>query len=136
MDKARLPVFAELSLGDTKDPASKPACKLTFSKNPRQLRVIHALLAGPLTREQLDRVAGSSNGPALIAELRDSGLGKEGLPCTLIPDRDRDGVLIRRGVYHLSTLGRSAVYEWLRLRGQDVEQGMHTISQDGIYHDR
>lgn len=38
--------------------------------NPRHLRVIQALMTRPLTREQLDDVAGSNNGPELVAELR------------------------------------------------------------------
>ena len=51
--------------------------------NPRYLRAIHALLVRPVPREQLDRVAGCSNGPALVAALRDLGLGKDGLPCPI-----------------------------------------------------
>ncbi len=84
--------------------------------NPRYLRAIHALLVRPVPREQLDRVAGCSNGPALVAALRDLGLGKDGLPCTMVPDYDRDGEAIRRGVYSLSDAGRRAVNIWLRKR--------------------
>jgi hypothetical protein len=90
--------------------------KFAGTDNPRFLRAIHALLVSPLPREHLDRVAGCSNGPALIAELRALGLGKGGLPCTMVPDRDRDGFPIFRGVYHLTTAGRRAVNSWLRTR--------------------
>jgi hypothetical protein len=98
----------------------KPNCitpvKFSGTDNPRYLRAIHALRVRPLPREQLDRIAGCSNGPALIAELRDLGLGKHGLPCTMVPDHDRDGCAIRRGVYSLSDAGRRAVNTWLRKR--------------------
>src|SRR6478672_255687 len=70
MEKAQLPVFAELSLGDTEDFTGKPARKFIGTENPRQLRTIHRLLISPLTREHLDRTAGASNGPELVAELR------------------------------------------------------------------
>jgi hypothetical protein len=91
--------------------------KFAGTENPRYLRALHALRVRALPREHLDRIAGCSNGPALIAELRDLGLGKDGLPCTMIPDCDRDGAAIRRGVYSLSDAGRRAVNTWLRKRG-------------------
>lgn len=90
--------------------------KFTGTDNPRYLRAIHALRVRPVSREQLDRVAGCSNGPALIAELRDMGLGKEGLPCTMVPVCDRDGNVIHRGVYSLSKAGHRAINAWLRKR--------------------
>lgn len=82
--------------------------------NPRHLRALSALRVGPIPREQLDQIAGCSNGPALIAELRDLGLGKDGLLCTMVPRRDRDGVTIRRGVYSLSVIGCRAIDAWLQ----------------------
>ncbi len=97
-------------------PNSTTPVKFSGTDNPRYLRAIHALLVRPVPREELDRVAGCSNGPALIAELRDLGLSKEGLPCTMVPDRDSDGEAIRRGVYFLSDAGRRAVDAWLRKR--------------------
>jgi hypothetical protein len=90
--------------------------KFAGTDNPRYLRAIHALRVRPLPREHLDRIAGCSNGPALVAELRDLGLGKDGLLCTKVPDRDRDGLSIRRGVHSLSDTGRRAVDAWLRKR--------------------
>lgn len=97
-------------------PNSTTPVKFSGTENPRYLRALHALQVRAIPREQLDRIAGCSNGPALIAELRDLGLGKDGLPCTMIPDRDRDGFAIRRGVYSLSDAGRRAVNAWLRKR--------------------
>lgn len=109
---------AESDLFKTAETAAKSIMRVKFAgtDNPRQLRAIHALRVRPLPREQLDRVAGCSNGPALIAELRALGLGEEGLPCTKVPDHDRDGRSIRRGVYSLSDTGRRAVDAWLRKR--------------------
>lgn len=88
---------AKPDLFETAETAFNSTTPVKFSgtDNPRFLRAIHALLVRPIPREQLDRVAGCSNGPALIAELRDLGLGKDGLPCTMVPDRDRDGFEIR-----------------------------------------
>nr|WP_314622898.1 hypothetical protein [uncultured Noviherbaspirillum sp.] len=95
--------------------------KFLGTDNPRHLRAIQALWVRPMGREQLDRLAGCSNGPALIAELRSLGLGKVGLPCTMIGDRDRDGCAIRRGVYSLSEVGRRAINYWLSKRNGGVK---------------
>jgi hypothetical protein len=94
---------------------------VTFAgtENPRYLRALHALLTRPMPRKSVDSKAGCSNGPDLIAALRALGLGKRGLPCAMVPDTDRDGRAVRRGVYYLSEPGRRAVNAWLRLRAQD-----------------
>ena len=60
--------------GDSKSPAT-----FVGTDNPRHLRVIHAVWVRPMPREQLDTVAGCSNGPDLVAELRRRGLQ---MPCT------------------------------------------------------
>ena len=121
MDKGQLPLIAELDLGDTELTASKTNCKFTGTDNPRHLRALAALLVRSLPREHLDRVAGCSNGPNLISELRDLGLGKDGLPCTRVPGTDRDGFVVYPGVYSLSEAGRRAVNVWLRLRNAKVK---------------
>lgn len=72
-------------------------------RSPRYGRALAALLAGPVSREQLDAVAGASNGPALVAQLRQAGLS---LPCTRIQATDRDGRRCRLGVYSLSPTDR------------------------------
>lgn len=97
-------------------PDSTTPLKFTGTTNPRFLRAIQALLVRALPREHLDCVAGCSNGPDLVAKLRRLGLGKEGLPCTMVPDWDRDGRPIRRGVYSFSSAARRAVHAWLRKR--------------------
>jgi hypothetical protein len=109
MKKGQLPIFAELTLADIEDSTVKAPRKFTGTDNPRMLRAIHRLLLGPATREQLDKDAGCSNSPDLIANLRKLGLGMHGLPCTMVPVRDRDGLVVRRGVYSFSAAGRRAV---------------------------
>jgi hypothetical protein len=86
--------------------------------NPRHLRAIHALLRRPMPREQLDREAGASNGPALVAELRDRGLD---LPCDRVPCLDRDGREVRRGIYNLTQRDRIRIARWLARRARGGE---------------
>lgn len=114
MEKGQLPIFAELTLADTKDSTAKAACKFAGTDNPRHLRVIHAVFARSRKREEIDRIAGASNGPELIAELRRRGLE---FPCDRVPAIDRDGYPIRYGVYHLTDTDRRKLTEWQRLRG-------------------
>lgn len=101
---------------------SKAAASFLGTDNPRHLRAIQALLTRPVPREQVDRVAGCSNGPALIAELRALGLpAPECLPCERVPCFDRDGEEVRRGVYSLTPTGRRRVHAWMRQR--DAQRG-------------
>lgn len=103
--------------GDSNSPAS-----FLGTDNPRYLRALQALLTRPVPREHLDRVAGCSNGPALIAELRALGLpAKDCLPCDRVPCFDRDGEEVRRGVYSLTPTGRRRVQAWMRQR--DAQRG-------------
>ena len=98
--------------GDCKSPAH-----FLGTDNPRYLRALQALITRPVPREELDRVAGCSNGPALIAELRALGLpAPECLPCHRVPCFDRDGLEVKRGVYTLTPLGHRRVNEWKRRR--------------------
>ncbi|MGT2458791.1 hypothetical protein ACU4GI_38965 [Cupriavidus basilensis] len=88
---------------------------LTFAgtKNPAHLRVIRALLKRPLLRKDVDRLAGCSNGPALIAALRALGLGKEGLRCAVWSEQNRDARPVRRGAYYLSDAAFHAINAWM-----------------------
>jgi hypothetical protein len=114
MDKAPFPVFAELSLGiDNQDTTVQVARKFTGTDNLRHLRVIHAEMIRPRKREEIDRIAGASNGPELIAELRRRGLR---IPCRRMPGIDRDGYRIYFGVYEFDDEDRRAVSAWLRKR--------------------
>ena len=82
--------------------------------NPRHLRVIQALMTRPLPRQQLDSVAGASNGPELVAELRRRGLELE---CTRTKKKDRDLFDCWPGVYHFTQQDRRRVLAWLAKRG-------------------
>ena len=98
---------------DNSQPAkldTKNTSDFTGTDNPRHLRVIQALLTRPLPREQLDSVAGASNGPELVAELRRRGLE---VPCTRTSKKDRDMFDCWPGVYHFTQRDRRNVYRWL-----------------------
>lgn len=97
--------------------ASTPAIlhKFAGTDNPRHLRVIHAALRRSLPREQVDREAGCSNGPELIAELRRRGLE---FPCVRIVAIDRDGKPCKPGVYNLTEKDRRYIYRWLASRNK------------------
>ena len=87
--------------------------RFTGTDNPRHLRVIHAVWVRPIPREQLDQVAGCSNGPEMIAELRRRGLK---VPCERTKKKDRDLFDCWPGVYHLTEQDRRKVNDWKRLR--------------------
>ncbi len=95
------------------DTANFTTGKFAGTDNPRHLRAIPALLTRSQRREHLDAVAGCSNSPELVAELRRRGLD---IPCDRVPDFDRDGKPIRRGVYYFTTSDRRKIHAWLRLR--------------------
>lgn len=82
--------------------------KFTGTDNPRHLRVITALMARPRRREDVDDIAGCSNGPELIAELRRRGLD---VPCERIKFVDRDGKACHPGVYSLTTKDRRLIWQ-------------------------
>lgn len=83
--------------------------KFTGTDNPRHLRAITALMRRPISRQELDSVAGASNSPELVAELRRRGLD---VPCERIRFIDRDGCPCRPGVYSFTTSDRRKFYRW------------------------
>ena len=92
---------------------SKCTAAFLGTDNPRHLRVIQALMTRPLPREQLDQVAGCSNGPELVAELRRRGLKA---PCERTKKKDRDLFDCYPGVYHLTEQDRRKLNAWKRER--------------------
>lgn len=114
MEKSQLPIFAELTLADPEDCTPRIASEFIGTDNPRHLRVITALFTRPRKREDIDRTAGASNGPELIAELRRRGLT---IPCQRVPAIDRDGYAIRFGVYSLDDADRRKLSVWIGKRG-------------------
>lgn len=87
------------------------------TENLRWLRILHALMTRSRTREDVDRIAGASNGPAAIAALRALGLAGH-LLCEKTPVIDRDGLEVQRGVYFLTAKGRRMVGAWLTRRSR------------------
>lgn len=83
--------------------------------DPRQLRAITMLMTRPLSREALDIVAGASNGPALVSDLRSRGLE---IPCERIDFIDRDGKTCLPGVYSLTDRDRRKINNWQKKRDQ------------------
>jgi hypothetical protein len=89
--------------------------KFTGTDNPRQLRVILALLRRPISRQELDAVAGCANGPDLVSALRNLGLA---IDCHRIKFIDRDGRTCRPGVYLFTACARRKVIQWLSKRNK------------------
>lgn len=106
----------------TKVTTSAPSTrKFTGTDNPRHLRVIFVLLRRPISREELDSIAGCSNGPDLVSELRSRGLCKDDcLLCERIKFIDRDGKVCRPGVYSLTAKGRRLIHDWMAQRKRQM----------------
>ena len=72
---------------------------LNKCQTPRYFRALRALAVGPLMREEVDRVSGSSNGPDIVAALVRAGWRIE---CTRVDRIDRDGRPCKPGRYTLN----------------------------------
>jgi hypothetical protein len=77
----------------------------------REKRALNALKIRPIMREELDEIAGCSNGPELVAGLRRKGLE---VPCERITRIDRDGKQCRPGRYELTQDDKKIIREWFR----------------------
>jgi len=88
---------------------SNPSNRFLGTHNPRHLRVLAVLLVRRLFREELDKIAGCSNGPELVAELRRRGLE---IPCEPVTRMDKDGKPCRPGVYSLTDDDRLKIAKW------------------------
>lgn len=100
---------------------NQQSCAFLGTSNPRHLRVIYALIRGPRTRSEIDEIAGASNGPEVIFQLRRRGLS---LPCARTQQADRDGITVWPGVYRLTDQDRQKLSSWLTLRtsNESVEE--------------
>lgn len=74
-------------------------------------------MGGPLMREQADRVAGASNGPHWVMQLRRKGLA---IPCKRMVATDRDGEPCRPGRYSLTDEDRRRIIEWMEREGLSI----------------
>ena len=106
------------------------APKFLGTENARHLRALAVLLKRPVSRENLDSIAGCSNGPELIAELRRRGLEGE-LLCERIDFTDRDGRRCRPGTYSLTPKGRRLVLNWLKTRAQQAQVASKSLAIKG-----
>lgn len=94
-----------LSAANVQAPMLTDSDRLTADRpkrpvSSRQAPVLSALLQGPQTREQIDRIAGASDGPDVVARLR-RRIGLV-IPVTLNTVRVRDGRNVERGIYALA----------------------------------
>lgn len=108
---------ARSTAGIIASPAASVPPEFIGTANPRHLRALAALMRRPMPREHLDRAAGASNGPDLIAELRRRGLD---VPCERVPVPDRDGREVRRGIYRLTARDRRMLAAWQRDTGRSL----------------
>lgn len=82
----------------------------TVKLSERQFRVLQALVAAPqLTREQIDRIAGASNGPSVVSYLRCKGFG---ILMRTEKVLDRDGKAAHPGRYSLTQSGLEAARQF------------------------
>lgn len=78
---------------------------------PRTLRLMLALLNGPRTREECDRLAPASNSPHYIGELRKRL--KLALPCERVTFFTTDGVKSWFGRYHATPDDKAKIRTYL-----------------------
>lgn len=88
--------------------ASNPATAVPGLLTPRMARLLALLESGTwLSREDVDRLVGVSNGPGVVRDLR-GVLGYGAIEMKTVPKRDRDGKVCRPGRYRLTDAGRKA----------------------------
>lgn len=118
MENARFPVLAEPSALDSVD--SKVEADRKARITLRQSRVLSALLAdaGWIRREAIDTIAGASNGPQVILELRRKVTGLDGIEMTKVETTDRDGRTCKPGQYRLTGKGRERALQVLQGAGE------------------
>jgi hypothetical protein len=78
--------------------------------SPREKRAVNALFNRPIMREDLDNIAGCSNGPELVAGLRRKGLS---VPCDRVERFDKDGNACYPGQYSFTAEDKQIVRNWL-----------------------
>lgn len=120
MKKAPAPTKTQGAFENSEQSKSSKPAHFLGTENPRHLRVIMALLVSPRPREAIDRIAGASNGPELMAELRRRGLEA---PCSKTPCIDRDGFEVKRGIYHFTDKDKRLVRAWLKRRERIKKHG-------------
>lgn len=120
MKKAPATAKTQGAFKHNEQPKSNKPAHFLGTENPRHLRVIMALLVSPRPREAIDRIAGCSNGPELMAELRRRGLTAD---CKKTPCIDRDGYEVKRGIYYFDDQDKRLIRAWLKRRDRQRKQG-------------
>ncbi|MFZ4538623.1 hypothetical protein [Propionivibrio sp.] len=111
--------------------AAKRSDYSQFEITLRHVRILVALNVRSQKREQIDRIAGASNGPDEILRLRKK-LDIE-IPCVRIPAFDRDGKDIKQGVYSLTAAdGRKISKFWAGRKAWLESRQKGSVSPDMI----
>ncbi len=93
----------------TKAESSAPS-KRNFKLTPRQARVCEAFAKRcKLWREEVDRIAGASNGPEVMRQLKKKGLTWQ---CDRVKKIDRDGNPCEPGIYSIVGDGWETLNTW------------------------
>lgn len=102
---------------DTSKPVSSAPKQRKFKLTPRQRRLCEEFATGrKLWREDVDRIAGASNGPNVMSQLKRKGLKWQ---CDHIKKIDCDGEPCEPGLYSIVGSG----WETLRAWGFEVKYG-------------
>lgn len=96
----------------------EPRKSLSAVLNPREVRLLMALLQRNLSREVLDRVVGCSNSPDHVMKLRRQH--NLDLPCQRVAGSDRDGNPVRYGLYSTTPKDRAMIRALLCLPVEGV----------------
>lgn len=91
----------------------KPHQSLSAVSNPREVRLLMALLQRSLSRDALDRVVGCANSPDHVMKLRRQH--NLDLPCQRVAGTDRDGNPVRYGLYSTTAKDRTKIRALLSL---------------------
>lgn len=92
------------------DSANSTETTKQLKLTPREDRVLSALMTAPgpgwITREAVDKIAGASNGPAIVMALRGM-FGHDSIEMQRVEATDRDGRTCRPGRYRLTPEGHT-----------------------------
>lgn len=114
MKKTPGPTKAEPSAPNSANSTAEDTKTAAFT--PRQTRLLEALLQASdwISRESVDRIAGASNGPQIILELRRKVTGHDGIEMQKADATDRDGRACKPGRYRLTAQGRQRALTAMR----------------------
>ena len=95
---------------DTTKAESSAPNKRNFKLTARQSRLCEAFAKrSKLWREEVDRIAGASNGPEIMLQLKGKGLAWQ---CDRIKKVDRDGNPCEPGIYFIVGNGWETLRAW------------------------